>query len=150
MNGGYNIALNSGPSSGTDCYTSTCSAVSLAQFDLNIWKCSLGKFKSNSICSSTLDITPALSNGDGSVERNGNEITVINAYTQHDYKGPGMKADYDAIRSVFKKIKSNFSGKRIGYPKIGAGLAGGDWNQISKFINEKLIDEDHTLVEFAP
>jgi O-acetyl-ADP-ribose deacetylase (regulator of RNase III) len=61
-----------------------------------------------------------------------------------------MKADYDAIRSVFKKIKSNFSGKRIGYPKIGAGLAGGDWDQISKIIDEELIDEDHTLVEFAP
>lgn len=83
-------------------------------------------------------------------ERNGNEITVINAYTQHDFKGPGMKADYDAIRSVFKKIKSDFSGKRIGYPKIGAGLAGGDWDQISKIIDEELAGEDHTLVEFAP
>ncbi len=84
------------------------------------------------------------------IERNGNEITVINAYTQYDYKGPGMKADYEAIRSVFKKIKSTFSGKRIGYPKIGAGLAGGNWEQISKIIDEELIDEDHTLVEFAP
>ena len=83
------------------------------------------------------------------IARNGNKITVINAYTQHDYKGLGMKADYDAIRSVFKKIKSNFSGKRIGYPKIGAGLARGDWSQISKIIDEELINEDHTLVEFA-
>jgi O-acetyl-ADP-ribose deacetylase (regulator of RNase III) len=47
------------------------------------------------------------------IERNGNEITVINAYTQYDFKGPGMKADYDAIRSVFKKLKSNYSEKRI-------------------------------------
>jgi len=84
------------------------------------------------------------------IEKTGNEITVINAYTQHDYKGQGIKADYDAIRSVFKKLKSNYYGKRIGYPKIGAGLAGGDWEQISKIINEELIDEDHTLVEFVP
>jgi O-acetyl-ADP-ribose deacetylase (regulator of RNase III) len=84
------------------------------------------------------------------IEKNGNKITVINAYTQHDYKGRGIKADYDAIRSVFKKIKLNFSGQRIGYPKIGAGLAGGDWEQISKIIDEALINEDHTLVEFAP
>ncbi|MGD9106723.1 MAG: macro domain-containing protein [Desulfobacterales bacterium] len=84
------------------------------------------------------------------IEKNGNEIIVINAYTQHGYKGPGMKADYDAIRSVFKKLKSNYSGKQIGYPKIGAGLAGGDWEKISKIIDEELIDEDHTLVEFAP
>jgi len=84
------------------------------------------------------------------IEKNGNKITVINAYTQHDYKDRGVKADYDAIRSVFKKLKSNYSGKRIGYPKIGAGLAGGDWKQISKIIDEELIDENHTLVEFAP
>ena len=84
------------------------------------------------------------------IEKNENKITVINAYTQHDYKGPGIKADYDAIRSVFKQLKSNYSGKLIGYPKIGAGLAGGDWKQISKIIDEELINEDHTLVEFAP
>lgn len=84
------------------------------------------------------------------IERNGKEINVINAYTQYDFKGPAMKADYDAIRSVFKNIKSDFSGKRIGYPKIGAGLAGGDWDKISKIIDEELINEDHTLVEFAP
>ena len=84
------------------------------------------------------------------IEKNENKITVINAYTQHDYKSPGIKADYDAIRSVFKKLKSNYSGKRIGYPKIGAGLAGGDWKLISKIIDEELTNEDHTLVEFAP
>ncbi len=61
-----------------------------------------------------------------------------------------MKANYEAIRSVFKKLKSNYSGKRIGYPKIGAGLAGGDWEKISKIIDEELFNEDHTLVEFAP
>ncbi len=84
------------------------------------------------------------------IEKNENKITVINAYTQHDYKGQGIKTDYEAIRSVFKKLKSNYSEKRIGYPKIGAGLAGGDWKQISKIIDEELINEDHTLVEFAP
>ncbi len=84
------------------------------------------------------------------IEKNENKITVINAYTQHDYKGPGIKADYDAIRYVFKQLKSNYSGKLIGYPKICAGLAGGDSKQISKIIDEELINEDHTLVEFAP
>lgn len=83
------------------------------------------------------------------VVKHDNEITVINAYTQHDYSGPGMKADYEAIRSVFRKIKSDYSGKRIGYPKIGAGLAGGDWEIISTIIDEELMDEDHTLVVFS-
>ena len=44
-------------------------------------------------------------------------------------------------------LKRNFPGKRIGYPKIGAGLARGYWNVISQIINEELAGEDHTLVE---
>ena len=31
---------------------------------------------------------------------------------------------------------------------IGAGLAGGDWQKISKIIEEELKGEDHTFVEF--
>ncbi len=82
-------------------------------------------------------------------ERNGYKIIIINAYTQYHYKGRRMKADYEAIRSVFKKIKSNYPGRKIGYPKIGAGLAGGDWNIISEIIEEELKNENHVLVEFA-
>jgi len=66
------------------------------------------------------------------IERSAYKIIIINAYTQYHHKGRRMKADYEAIRSVFKKIKSNYPGRKIGYPKIGAGLAGGDWNIISE------------------
>ncbi len=45
-------------------------------------------------------------------------------------------------------IKANHSGKRIGLPKIGAGLARGDWEVISGIIEEVLAGEDVTLVEF--
>jgi len=41
-----------------------------------------------------------------------------------------------------------FAGRRIGYPRIGAGLAGGDWQRIAAIIDEELAGEDHTLVEF--
>lgn len=82
--------------------------------------------------------------------RNGHFITVINAYTQFNYHGKGIKADYDAIRNVFKELKYEFSGKRFGFPLIGAGLAGGDWKVISEIITEELQGEDYTLVEFAP
>ena len=84
------------------------------------------------------------------VIRNGHEITIINAYTQFHWKGRGVKADYNAIESCMKKIKIQFPGKRIGYPLIGAGLAGGDWNLISKIIEKELGGEDHTLVEYKP
>lgn len=70
-------------------------------------------------------------------------LVVVNGYTQYN---PGANCDYAAIRKVFKKVKKNWSGKKIAYPKIGAGIAGGDWNVISKIIDEELEGEDHTLV----
>jgi len=47
-----------------------------------------------------------------------------------------------------RAVKKNFSGKRIGYPLIGAGLARGNWEVIKKIIEEELSDENHTLVKF--
>lgn len=75
-------------------------------------------------------------------------FVVVNAYTQYDFRGPNQNADYQAIRNAFRLIKERFSGKSIAYPKIGAGLARGDWNVISKIIDEELVGEDHTLVEW--
>lgn len=72
----------------------------------------------------------------------------MNGYTQYHWKGYGVKADYEAIRQVFKAIKDNFSGLRIGYPAIGAGLAGGDWSIIAKIIETELAGENHTFVEY--
>lgn len=77
-------------------------------------------------------------------------FTIINAYTQFHWRGTGIKADYEAIRSVMKKLKKDFQGKRFGYPLIGAGLAGGDWTIISEIIDQELTGEDHTLVKYKP
>ena len=76
------------------------------------------------------------------------DVTIINAYTQFTYSRTERVADYDAIRKVFKKIKLIFGGKGLtfGIPKIGAGLAGGDWEIISKIIEEEMEGEDLTLV----
>ncbi len=80
------------------------------------------------------------------------EFFVINAYTQYDYritsKNPN-NVDYDAIRSVFLKINKDFKGLHIGIPKIGAGLAGGDWNRIESIINKVTPDINITLVVFS-
>lgn len=84
------------------------------------------------------------------VTSQGRTFTVVNAYTQYDYRGPGVKADYEAIRRVFQAIRTQFSGRRIGYPLIGAGLARGDWTTIAAILDEELAGEDHTLVHFKP
>lgn len=83
------------------------------------------------------------------IEQNNHTFTVVNAYTQYNWRSK-KNADYDAIKAVFEKIKTNFSGQRIGYPLIGAGLAGGDWAVISDIISTALSGEDHTLVRFKP
>ena len=83
------------------------------------------------------------------INQNNYKIIIVNAYTQFHWWGNGCKADYNAIKNVFSAIKKNFHGKKIGYPLIGAGLAGGDWNVISKIIKTELKNENHTLVKFT-
>ncbi|MEM9139641.1 MAG: phosphatase [Pseudomonadota bacterium] len=77
------------------------------------------------------------------------KLTVVNAYTQFDYRGDGVKVDYDAVARCMAWIKDNHSGKRSGLPKIGAGLAGGDWSRIEAIVTEELTNEDVTVVAFA-
>ncbi|MBU1566557.1 MAG: macro domain-containing protein [Proteobacteria bacterium] len=84
------------------------------------------------------------------INRNGREVTIVNGYTQFQYHGANVLVDYDAVRKLFANIKREFSGKRIGYPKIGAGLAGGDWQIIASIIDEELTGEDHSVVLYSP
>lgn len=78
------------------------------------------------------------------------DLIIVNAYTQYRY-GRDKTVQYcdcKAVDKVFGLIAQNFNGLRIGYPKIGAGLANGDWNDISEIIDKKLEGMDHTLVVF--
>jgi O-acetyl-ADP-ribose deacetylase (regulator of RNase III) len=82
------------------------------------------------------------------VSRNGHDFLVVNGYTQIQWRGAGVKADYPAIRRVMREVKARFTGKRIAYPRIGAGLAGGDWSVIQTIVREELAGEDHTYLEY--
>lgn len=78
-------------------------------------------------------------------------LIIVNGYTQLDFRRRKMpNVDYDAIRSVLKAVKTDFPDKRIGYPAIGAGLAGGDWEVIGEIIAEELMNVDHTFVLYRP
>ena len=85
-----------------------------------------------------------------SVARGVHQFVIVNAYTQYHWSGEGILADYAAIQRVFAAIKIRFSGYSIAYPRIGAGLARGDWDVIAKIIEEQLYDEEHTLVNYVP
>lgn len=81
---------------------------------------------------------------------NGHNITVVNCYTQYNYKQyKGHKPfDFEAFKSCMKKINEEFKGLRIGLPLIGGGLAGGDKDLIISTMKDLLIDCDVTLVLF--
>lgn len=74
---------------------------------------------------------------------------VVNAYTQFGYNNKnGIDLSYVALKKVLRKIAKNYDGLKIGYPKIGCGLAGGDWKRVSAIIDQEFEGQDHTYVEF--
>lgn len=79
----------------------------------------------------------------------GTLFLIINAYTQEDFGPPPHRyASYDAISDCFKLINKTFIKEktRFGYPMIGCGLGGANWNIVSKIIDEELEGRNHTLV----
>lgn len=88
--------------------------------------------------------------------KNGNfkpELTVVNAYTQYNYgrnhaDGDFKPLSYEALTLCMKKINVVFRGQHIGLPKIGAGLAGGDWERIRFIIQRELADCQVTVVNY--
>ena|ERR1035437_1120767 len=78
-------------------------------------------------------------------------LWIVNLYTQYDVGkvyGSKQQERYDAIKSSLSALNERFPNSKIGIPKIGAGLAGGDWDVISKII-DKVIPEV-TLIEYDP
>lgn len=65
---------------------------------------------------------------------------IINMYTQYAYGYNKRNADYDAIKKGFKRLNEEYKGSKVCIPRIGAGLAKGDWNIIKEIINDSTPD----------
>ncbi|MCX9024660.1 MAG: macro domain-containing protein [Candidatus Methanoperedens sp.] len=75
-------------------------------------------------------------------------VVIANCATQASYLPRGIcHANYPAIRVCMTKVKefAKVNNKTIAIPKIGAGLAGGDWNIIEGILNEVFDDYDVTV-----
>lgn len=83
-----------------------------------------------------------------SVDVNGKELIVVNAYTQYGFGGKPF--DYDAFEKIVAEMNTVFKGKHIGLPKIGAGLGGGNWHTIRKMIKTGFTDCKVTIVNYKP
>ena len=95
-------------------------------------------------------------------------LTVYNLYTQYGTGGRSKGVpdiDYIALRKAFTVMNThvkNLKGPELdffemhsikqlcGIPMIGAGLAGGDWDIISKIIDEVTPDVKIELVKYVP
>jgi len=75
---------------------------------------------------------------------------IINCFTQLEYY-PRNKVhlDYDALKECMEGINKSkeFKKLKIGMPKIGAGLAGGDWEKIEEIINSVFDKRDIFVYE---
>ena len=81
------------------------------------------------------------------------DLFVVNCYTQFMYginhtDGISKPLDYEALTLCMRKINHIFKGKHIGLPKIGCGLAGGDWNGVKEIIKNELKDCKITIVNY--
>lgn len=82
---------------------------------------------------------------------NTKSLYVINSYTQYGFgsnhlNGTKTPLDYEALTLCMRKINHKFKGKHIGLPRIGCGLAGGDWNMVKSIIQKELRNCDVTVV----
>lgn len=75
-------------------------------------------------------------------------FAVVNCYTQYNYSNSEDPKPLDmmALALCLKKMNHVFKGKHIGLPRIGAGLAGGRWDQILPLIKISLTDCGVTIV----
>lgn len=73
------------------------------------------------------------------------DLVVANLVGQHDIARKGSSSAtppvrYDAIRQGLGRVReqAEATGASIHMPRIGAGLAGGDWNIIGQIIEQEL------------
>jgi len=78
----------------------------------------------------------------------GKSVVVINSYTQYVPNARMKPLDYEALTLCMRKINHMYKGTHVGLPKIGAGLAGGDWERIREIIQKELVDCEITVVLF--
>jgi O-acetyl-ADP-ribose deacetylase (regulator of RNase III) len=79
-------------------------------------------------------------------------FTIINAYTQYGFANRDIvNVDYKALEHAFMQIKLLWdmnvqAPAKIGIPKIGAGLAGGDWGRIEQIIDNTGFSDITTVI----
>lgn len=72
-------------------------------------------------------------------------VTVFNAYTQFY---PGKDFRIKSLTEAFENINIMAKGQKLLIPRIGAGVAGGDWEEISEAINKVTPDVNVFVIDW--
>ena len=103
------------------------------------------------------DLVPTPVLGDVQFVSVAETIVVANLIGQHGVATRSTKAPpvrYEAIRAGLAKIAAHAraSSASVHMPRIGCGLAGGEWTRIEPLIAETLLvaDVDVTVYDFTP
>jgi O-acetyl-ADP-ribose deacetylase (regulator of RNase III) len=81
---------------------------------------------------------------------------IVNMYTQYSYTTERRQLDYEALylcmESLAGLVQSDVSNPkwRVAMPKIGAGLAGGDWDIIEMIVNRTFGDREVEVWLYDP
>lgn len=69
-----------------------------------------------------------------------NKVVVVNMATQETYGKTGVYVSYDAIKLCFEQVLDycETTGEGLAIPRVGAGLAGGEWLIIEAIIRDCL------------
>lgn len=84
-----------------------------------------------------------------------NGKVCYNIYSQYDFKGRykgKIDLDYDALEAGLKLVKKDMLDngmKSIALPRIGAGLAGGNWDTIFAIITSIFNDDSIQVVIYV-
>lgn len=75
--------------------------------------------------------------------------SIFNLYGQYRYSARVQQLDYEALNYALLRMALELypNGVKIGLPKIGCGLAGGDWEVVEGIISVTLEGFDVTVYE---
>jgi O-acetyl-ADP-ribose deacetylase (regulator of RNase III) len=82
------------------------------------------------------------------------KVLVVNLYGQYNYgreKGK-VYVDYDALRCDFGIMRDcmyKVDNRKIGLPRLAAGLSGGDWLIIEQIINDELTSYNYDVTIYV-
>lgn len=76
-----------------------------------------------------------------SINKDENPLWIVNMATQDTYGKTGVHVNYEAVKLCFTSLFKycEWNNHRIAIPKVGAGLAGGDWSRIEKILLDLLF-----------